>query len=155
MTSPRQTAALVIENVPFLMRLLRTKFREKRVGTLSMAQFRMLAFADSNEGACLSEAAEHIGLSLPSMSKLVDSLVKDELMTRHAHGADRRRVCLALTAEGKRELDEAHRHTESFFSERLAELTADERSQVAEAMALLRQLFAAERSPSGPEPKAK
>lgn len=141
MTSPRQTAALVIDNVPLLMRILRAKFREKRSGELSMAQFRTLAFVDANRGASLSEAAEHIGLSLPSMSKLVDSLVNQELLTRGTHGVDRRRICLGLTRTGKRELDEAYRHAESFFAGKFAELSSAQRSQLAESIGTLKKLF--------------
>ena len=131
-----------MDNIPLLMRLLRTKFREKRIGDLSMAQFRTLGFVNANTGTSLSEAAGHIGVSLPSMSILVDALVNRQLLTRDVHGRDRRRICLALTGEGKRELDEAYQHTQSFFAEKFAELTDDERRQVAGAIDLLKQLFA-------------
>jgi len=141
MTSPAQTAASVMENVPLLMRLLRTKFREKRVGDLSMAQFRTLAFVDANHGASLSDAACHIGLGLPSMSKLVDALVNGKLLTRNMHETDRRRICLALTDEGKRELDDAYQHTQSFFAEKFAELTDDERAQIVDTLNKMKDLF--------------
>jgi DNA-binding MarR family transcriptional regulator len=142
LTSPQETASLVMDYVPSLMRLLRTKFREKHVGDLTMAQFRSLAFIDANQGASLSEVAGHIGLGLPSMSKLVDALVNHELLTRESHGTDRRRICLALTTEGKRELDAAYEHTQSFFAEKFADLSDDERTQVAEAINIMKRLFA-------------
>jgi len=141
-TSPRQTSALVMDNIPLLMRLLRTKFREKRTGDLSLVQFRTLACVDANQGASLSEVAGSIGLGLPSMSKLVEALVNRKLLTRDMHGKDRRRICLTLTAKGKRELDEAYQHTQSFFAEKFAELTDDERTQIVEAMNTMRKLFA-------------
>jgi len=141
-TSPRQTAAIVIEDIPLLMQLLRTKFREKRVADLSLAQFRILVFVDANPEASLSEAAGHIGLSLPSMSRLVDSLVKHNLLRRHVHDSDRRRICLALTGRGKRELDKAYQHTQSFFTGKFAELSDSERTQLAASMNLLKKLFA-------------
>jgi DNA-binding MarR family transcriptional regulator len=58
------------------------------------------------------------------------------------HGGDRRRICLALTAKGKRELDEAYQYTQSFFAEKFTELTDDERTQIAGAMNLMKRLFA-------------
>ena len=130
-----------MDNIPLLMRLLRTKFREKRIGDMSMAQFRTLGFVESNQGASLSEAAGHIGVSLPSMSKLVDALVTRDLLTREVHGQDRRRISLALTGEGKRELDEAYRYTQSFFAEKFSELTDDERNQIAGAIDIMKDLF--------------
>jgi DNA-binding MarR family transcriptional regulator len=123
------------------MRLLRTKFREKRGLDLTMAEFRTLAYVRMNQDSSLSEAASQIGLGLPSMSKLVDGLVQRQLLTRLAHGSDRRRVCLGITAEGRKALDEGYRHTESFFAARLAELTDDERVQISAALNTLKSLF--------------
>jgi len=152
MTSPKKTAELVIDNIPLLMRLLRTKFREKRTGEMSMVQFRTLAFVDANQGSSLSDASTHIGLSLPSMSKLVESMVTRNLLRRDMHGEDRRRICLSLTEKGKNELDEAYRHTQTYFTEKFAELTEDERTQIGEAMNLMKKLFALEPKISMPEP---
>lgn len=123
------------------MRLLRTKLRERRSGELSLAQFRTLAFVDANRGASLSETAGHIGLSLPAMSRLVDSLVRAQLLARSAHGADRRRICLQLTPAGKRELDQAYRYAEAYFSDKFAELSDAQRTQLAGSIHMLRQLF--------------
>jgi len=152
MTSPRQTAAVVMDNIPSLMRLLRAKFREKRAGDLSMAQFRTLAFIDAQEGASLSEVAGHIGLGLPSMSKLVETLVNRKLVNREIHGQDRRRMCLSLTVEGKQELEEAYKHTQSFFADKLAELTEAERTQIATALEMMQRLFGLNPKSSLPEP---
>lgn len=152
MPSPRQTAALVMDNIPSLMRLLRLKFREKRVGDLSMAEFRTLAFVNANQGASLSDVAGHIGLGLPSMSKLVDGLVNNDRLTRNEHGSDRRRICLALTDKGKTELDEAYRHTQSFFAEKFAKLSEQDREQIAGAIILMRDLFALDVKMPLPEP---
>jgi DNA-binding MarR family transcriptional regulator len=137
-----QTSALVMDIVPLLMRLMRNKFREKRMGELSMAQFRTLAFIDGNPGASLSEVASHIGLGLPSMSKLIDRLVTRNLITRDMHAQDRRRICLALTRLGRRELDEAYRHAQTFFAGKFSRLSEGERTRVADALRLLRTLFA-------------
>ncbi len=144
MATPRQTASLMIESVPLLMRLLRAKLREKRSGELSMAEFRTLAFVDANRGASLSEAAGHIGLSLPAMSRLVDGLVKQQLLSRKSHGADRRRICLGLTATGKRDLDEAYRHAEGYFAGKLAELSSEDRTRLADSIGVLKRLFVLE-----------
>ncbi len=144
MTSARETAALVIDSLPQLTGLLRLKLREKRSGELSMAQFRTLAFVEAQRGSSLSEAAGHIGLSLPAMSRLVDSLVNQRLLTRTAHGTDRRRVCLDLTLAGKRELEAAYRYAEAYFAGKFSELTSEERAQVADSMNTLKRLFTLE-----------
>jgi DNA-binding MarR family transcriptional regulator len=143
---------MVIDNIPLLMRLLRTKFREKRTGDLSIVQFRTLIFVDANHGASLSEAAAHIGLGLPSMSKLVESMVTRELLRRDLHGVDRRRICLSLTDKGKNELDEAYRHTRAYFTEKFAELTEDERMQIIDSLNLMKKVFTLDQKKRIPEP---
>jgi DNA-binding MarR family transcriptional regulator len=141
MTTPRQAAALVMDNIPLLMRLLRSKFREKQTGELSMAQFRTLAFVDANQGASLSDAAGTIGLGLPSMSKQVNILVNRKLITRVMDDTDRRRVCLAMTAKGTSVLAEAYQHTQDFFANKFETLTEDERVQIAMAINTMQVLF--------------
>ena len=152
MSSPRQTAALVIENVPLLMRILRTKFREMRTGNMSMMQFRTLTFVNTNQGTSLSETATAIGLSMPSMSKLVDALVNMNLINRDMHGGDRRRICLSLTEKGKRELGEAYLHTQTYFTEKFADLTDDERGQIESSMNVMMKLFLLEPKLNNSEP---
>jgi DNA-binding MarR family transcriptional regulator len=152
MSSPQQTAAIVMDNVPVLMRILRTKFREMRTGSMSMVQFRTLTFVNTNQGASLSETATAIGLSLPSMSKLVDALVNMNLINREMHGGDRRRICLSLTERGKSELNEVYQHTQTYFTEKIADLTENERDQIEAAMNIMKKLFLLEPKLNSPEP---
>ena len=123
------------------MRILRTKFREMGAGSMSMVQFRTLTFVNTNQGASLSETATAIGLSMPSMSKLVDALVNMNLINREMHGGDRRRICLSLTERGKSELDEAYRYTQTYFTQKFSELTENERGQIKSAMNVMKKLF--------------
>jgi DNA-binding MarR family transcriptional regulator len=134
------------------MRILRIKFREMRTGSMSMVQFRTLTFVNTNQGASLSETATAIGLSLPSMSKLVDALVNMNLINRDMHGGDRRRICLSLTEKGKSELDEAYQHTQTYFTEKFADLTEDERGQIESAMNVMKKLFLLEPKLNNSEP---
>lgn len=74
-----------------------------------------------------------------SPSRLVDSVVKREIVTRTEDAADRRSVTLALTAEGKR-LDRAVRKVEEALYQQIGgQLGAD---TIAKALALLRPLVA-------------
>jgi len=49
----------------------------------------------------LQELAEHLGTTMPSISRGVDSLVRSGLMTRVEDAEDRRRKRVALTDDGK------------------------------------------------------
>jgi DNA-binding MarR family transcriptional regulator len=64
-----------------------------RAHGLSVPQFRALGFVHRHAGSSLSEVADHIGLTLPAMSRLIDGLVELQLMRRQSQSADRRRGC--------------------------------------------------------------
>src|SRR6476620_5341442 len=90
-------AARILDVVPAVMRSIRTQMRRQTSSELSVVQFRSLARASGTGGASVSEIAEHIGLTMPSASKLVDGLVRRGYLLRRSDPADRRRTLLAAT----------------------------------------------------------
>ncbi len=140
-----EDAALVMDTVLLIMRTIRSEMRRRRPSDLSVAQFRTLAFLNRYAGASLSDVADHVGLSLPSMSKLIDGLVARGYVVRKVSSADRRRVTLALTAAGRSTLQAVHQETQARLAELLATLSPIERAAVAQAMQALRPLFMSSR----------
>lgn len=139
--TPDECACEVLEVVPLIMRAIRAQMRSCRTPDLSVPQFRALTFLHGRKGASLSDVAEHVGLTLPSMSKMIDGLVARRLVKRQAHPQDRRRVKLALTARGQTALEVAYGATRARLAERLAALPASQRITVARAMGILRPAF--------------
>lgn len=140
-TTPAACAQGILEVVPQIMRAIRTEMRRHRTADLSVPQFRTLGYIDRNTNASLSDVAEHIGLTLPSMSKLIEGLVARQLVSRRTDPADRRRVVLTLTRPGRAALDASRAATRAYLAEALASLSTGERATVVEAMELLRPLF--------------
>jgi len=139
--SPEECGREVLDVVPLVMRTIRAEMRHHRTPELSVPQFRVLTFLNRHEGASLSDVADHIGLTLPSMSKIVDGLVARNLVTRQTHPGDRRRVKLALTTEGQAALHSARELTQASLAERLAVLSPSERTTIVQAMLALRSIF--------------
>ena len=139
--SPDECAREVVEVVPLIMRALVGEMRRHDATDLSVPQFATLAFLSRNEGACLSDAAEHFGLRLPSMSKMIDGLVSRGLVLRRTNPADRRRVTLTLSERGGDALRVAREATRVFLAERLSGLTELQLAAVVQTMAILRPLF--------------
>ena len=135
-------ASAVIETVLLGMRVLKASMRDGRPRDLSVPQFRVLAFVRNHRGASLSDAAEYIGLTLPSMSKAVDGLVKRGLLERNPSAEDRRRVTLALTAAGGQVFQAATDATRSRIARMLTDLSPEERSEIAKAAYTLQSLLA-------------
>lgn len=141
-------AHTMLDVVPLVMRMLRAEMRQHRAADLSVVQFRTLNFLHTHAGASLSAVAEHVGLTLPAMSTLVDGLVARKMVKRGAAVGDRRRITLALTEPGQAALDATKAATEAQLAQRLAGLSAADCAVVTQAMQILSPLFAAE--PAGP-----
>ncbi len=140
-SAPEECASLVLQVVPQVMRAIRAELRDRADAALSVTQFRTLAYLAEQSGGSLSDLADHIGLALPSMSKLVDGLVARELVTREEDPNDRRRVVLCLTAKGRQSVQRAFSATQAQLSQRLQGLTPEQREAVACAMIALRPIF--------------
>lgn len=139
--SSEECAHQVLDVVPLVMRAIRVEMRRHALD-LSVPQFRVLTYLNRAEGASLSDVAEHIGLTLPSMSKMIDGLVVRGLVTRQTSTTDRRCVTLALTARGKSAFEAARRATQARLAQMLAALPAGERASVVQAMQALHPIFA-------------
>src|SRR5213595_3237017 len=105
--SPEDCAARLLEIIPAVMRTIRARMRQEASVELSVVQFRALARAVRTGGTSVSDIAEHVGLTLPSASKLVQVLVRRAYLRRSAHPADRRICIVAPTPKGVRALDAA------------------------------------------------
>lgn len=138
---PRDCAAELLEVVPLMMRVIRTKVRTHSSPELSVPQFRALAFLGRNEGAMLGDVASFLVLTLSATSKLIDGLVTADLVTRDSDPLDRRKIVLKLTASGQRKFAAVRQATADFLTERVAEVSADERACITDAMRTLRSLF--------------
>jgi len=139
--APDECAHEVLDVVPLAMRLIRKKLREHGAQFLSVPQFRTLLFISSNKGASLSEVADHIGLTLPSMSALVDGLVTRNFVVRRTRPEDRRRVDLTLTERGETTLRSARNATQDYLKVRFSGLSESERGTILKGMKILRRVL--------------
>jgi len=136
-----EAARELLEVVPVIMKDIRSEMRSRRSPDLSVPQFRTLAFVDRNEGASLSAVANHMGLTLPSTSRLVDGLIARGMLTREDNPADRRRVKLGVTNHGLMILETSRRGTLTYLADKIASLSAEDREVIAKAMKAMRSVF--------------
>ncbi|WP_327406330.1 MarR family transcriptional regulator [Streptomyces sp. NBC_01288] len=78
----RMTAVLAEENCP-------------------VEQWRVLSVIADGKGHPMTEIADQVLMPAPSLTKLVDRMVADNLVHRRPDHSDRRRVLLHLTARGR------------------------------------------------------
>ena len=100
-TTAHQCAREILDVTPQIIQAIRVQMRAQHQHDLSVPQFRTLTFLSRHPGSSLSAAAEHIGLTLPTMSVLIEGLVQRGLVDRVPDLRDRRRVLLTLTPDGQ------------------------------------------------------
>ncbi|KHK04323.1 MarR family winged helix-turn-helix transcriptional regulator [Desulfovibrio sp. TomC] len=143
MADPLDTCAReLLDVMPLVMQDLRRTMRSQSAPDLRVPELRSLAFLRCNPGSNLTDLAEYIGVSLPSMSKLVDTLTARGFIVRTPDAQDRRRVRLDLTETGLGILAKAREAVKASFAAKLAKLAPQDVERVTASMNLLHALFA-------------
>jgi DNA-binding MarR family transcriptional regulator len=76
----------------------------------------------------------------PSMTKVLSMLEERGLVRRDAHPGDRRQAIMSITEEGVALLDSERRSRDEWLSQRLAQLTPDERAALRNVVPVLDKL---------------
>ena len=104
---------------------------------LSMPQFSILMQLHY-KGACgMSAISERFDVSAAAASQLVEKLVQAGYIERTEDPSDRRAKLLKLSTNGAKLVDKGIQERYRWMDELTGQLTADERSKVAEALTLL------------------
>lgn len=131
----------LMETAPQIVQAIRAEMRRGRGSDISVPQFRALRFIQVHPDSSLSHLAEHMGLTLPSVSKLVDGLVKQKLVSRKESTADRRKLTLVLTTTGSSIVDAARAQAQSNLTQKIKCLSEADLTTISKAMQLLQPIF--------------
>jgi DNA-binding MarR family transcriptional regulator len=131
----------VMDCVPLIMRAIRAEMRSHREAGLSVAQFRAMVYIHRNPAASLSQVADHLGLTLPSTSTLIEELVHRGLVARKEVKENRRQIQLDLTMPGKTMLSSAQVLTARHLAQILDKLNATEKEQALEILQKMHSIF--------------
>jgi DNA-binding MarR family transcriptional regulator len=102
---------------------------------LSFTQIKAAQFlAEAKKPMSLGAIGEHLGLSLPAVSRAVDGLVKRGLCTREEDPSDRRSKRIAVTAHGRRLYERLHEIRVAGIREWAADLEPADRDALLEAL---------------------
>lgn len=139
--TPEECVREVLDVIPMVMRSLRAEFRSHRGSDLSIPQYRTLMYLRRSPGKSLADVAEHLGITPPSTSKLVDGLVKRGLVDRQDFPVDRRRIVLSLTPAGADLAEASLRLSQAAYLRRFAAFPKETLGIIKEAMEALRPIF--------------
>lgn len=139
----------VLEVVPRAMRRIREQMRAGASG-LTVAQLRALLFIRRHPGTSLSALTDHLGISVPAGSALVDRLVLAGQVDRVTDPAERRRIRLDLTGTGAEQVGRAQVAARAWLHGELHRRSAVELEQLMDALAILDSLGAGDPGPATP-----
>src|SRR5882757_6709347 len=131
----------VLDVVPAVLRPIRQHMRRRRAAGLSIPQFRSLCFVERYDGTSLSMVADHLDLSLPTVSRMISGLVQRGYMQRKNSEDDRRHVSLSLRPRGQAVMREARTATQKFLAQKFESLPLEQREALVTAMQSLREVF--------------
>jgi|SRR3954451_8794572 DNA-binding MarR family transcriptional regulator len=135
----RATARDILKIVPLVMRTVAAELRA--AGELpAPAHFGLLSMLSAHPRT-LTELATLHGVSLPTMSNSISSMVQRGWVRRTAPAKDRRVVIIEVTATGKAALARVGRAAEAHLADVLAPLDAASRRSLQDGLSVLRRIF--------------
>ena len=134
-------AHALMDTAPQIVQAIRVEMRRGRGSDITIPQFRAMRFIQKNPDSSSSHLAEHLGLTLPSVSKLVDGLVNQKFITRKESTTDRRKLTLLLTQIGTSIVDSARAAARANLAQKLKDLSDKDLETISKAMQLLHPIF--------------
>ena len=123
----------------------------------SLVQMLTLLLLDEEGELPIKQVAAELGRSVSATGRMLDQLVKRELVSRREDEGDRRQKLVAITEGGRTLLAAVERRRVDAQLAIMQDLSAEERAEVTRAMTLLaeageRRLDERANAPSGPRP---
>lgn len=141
--NPTALAATLRVSISRLNRRLRAERSED--AEVSLGALAVLARLHREGPSTGGVLATQEGVRPPSMTRIVDSLEDDGLVTRSPHPSDGRQVLVTITDRGRAVLLADRRRREAWLARALTELTPEERAVLAAAAPLLERLSTSRR----------
>lgn len=148
-----QCAQTVIDAVPKVMRAIREEMRRQGAPLFSIPQLRTLVYLHRRPGSCLFHLADHLGVTRPTASAIVDRLVRRGMLARAKDPQERRRVLLTLTPEGARHLERARRSTQAWMAHALSGMSPINLRYIMHGLTLLAEPFIGAGGGDGSSPR--
>lgn len=119
---------------------LNRRVRQHGPQTLSSSQASTLSSVEALGPVRLGDLAAHEGVTAPTQSRLVGSLEQQGLLRRMPDPEDRRATLLAITPQGRRQLEQLRGERSAFLVSQIATLTDEQRAALVAALDALEAL---------------
>lgn len=137
----KQCAGKILQIIPEINHFLRDEVRQYGKPQLSLSQLRILYFLERHPESSLSEVAEHLDVTRPTMSGAIERLVQQGYVKRDNNPQERRQVLLSLTSIGGKYQQHVYQTLLARIEQRLNSLCDQQTKQVMEVLLLLETIF--------------
>lgn len=131
---------------------LNRRVRQYGPKTLSSSQASTLASVETLGPVRLGDLAAREGVTAPTQSRLVASLEQQGLLRRTPDADDRRATLLAITPQGRRQLERLRGERSAFLVSQLGTLSGDQRQALVNALDALEALAESPAAAAEPVP---
>jgi len=101
---------------------------------ISVASFRCLRHLHEHQEATVKQLAENMNLSSSRLTRIIDGLVKNQLVKRTEHQTDRRIFIISLTQKGKELADELYNNFNKLHEEIFSAIPSAKQEQIVESI---------------------
>lgn len=133
-------ATRVLEVVPAVMCAIRADIMDSGLADLTPPQYRMLGLV-FEAPRTVTQLALATNASPAAVSRMVEGLVKRDLIIRTQSEEDRRQVSLTISSKGKKIYEATREQTRRKLEDSLRKLPETKRKTIVEAMDILDGLF--------------
>ena len=130
-------------NAIHLLRNVRSEDTAMGIGPAQASALSVVVFGGP---VSLNELAAAEQVKPPTMSRIVEALVREELVRREVNGQDRRSITISSTEKGTRIIHEGRNRREKRLINMLSQLNSREVSCLGEASAILSKILSGEHS---------
>lgn len=141
---PELTDSELAARLRLAMARLNRRLRQQTHVDLTYSQITALATVEELEPIRLSDLAVTEGVSVPTLSRLVASLERANLIVRKPDPADGRAAQLHITDEGRAKLEALRTERSAYLVQRVGTLTPAQREALTGALDALEELAKSE-----------
>ena len=131
----------ILEITPKIVRFLREQMRKQAKGELTVPQFRVLLKLVRESSTTHQEVAEWMGIAAPTLTRMIDTLVKRKLVKRVKDTKDLRRTLLSATAAGQNLHQLYREEAQRQLLLKMEPLSSEEKEVLTKSFSILSQLF--------------
>jgi DNA-binding MarR family transcriptional regulator len=123
----------------FVQKIMAMDRAEKYCYGVTLSQAYVTATVQRRKILSMNELSQELGLAISTLTRIVDVLVRDDIVCRNPSEEDRRKVCICLTEKGKELAGKLQACSEQFWSKIYSMIPAKKQVLVTENLDILLQ----------------